>query len=163
MLQGSKPVIRILLLILVLSAAFLFFFPMKNSKPLLSLDKLTMPNLSDIKLPEVNLPNLSGDSPSGQVTVYKWQDASGNWHFSNEPPPDNTPYQTTKVDPNANLIHSEAAAPTEYQKTGPYSPVSNGNRETNEALEKLSDMIEPTRKAKNALRQHEQEELEKTE
>lgn len=163
MLPGSKSVIRTLLLILVLAAAFLFFYPMKNGKPLLSLDKLRTQNLPDISLPDVKLPTLRGDSASGQVTVYKWKDASGNWQFSNEPPPDGTPYQTTAVDPNANLIQGMDATTPRDGKSGVNRGQGSNSSDRDEALETMSDAIQPTRKAKDALKQHEEVEQKLTE
>jgi len=150
--------------LLALSAAFLFLYPMKNGKPLLSLEELKMQKLPDISLPDIELPKLPGDSSSSTVKVYKWQDSSGNWHFSNEPPPDHTSYQTTDVDPNANLIQGmKSTAPKTGVSSGSISQGSGSSSERDEALEKISDAIKPTRKAKDALRQHEQVEQELTE
>lgn len=43
-------------------------------------------------------------SPTGLTTVYKWQDAEGNWHFSDRPVVENS--ETLTYNPNANIIQS---------------------------------------------------------
>jgi len=36
--------------------------------------------------------------------VYKWQDASGAWHVSDQPPPDGTPYQQESYTHETNVL-----------------------------------------------------------
>jgi len=63
--------LKILMGLLVLGIAGLFFIKGPSGEPFLSLDDL---------IPEVPV-----DKSSEPVTVYKWQDENGIWQFSNEP------------------------------------------------------------------------------
>jgi hypothetical protein len=38
------------------------------------------------------------------ATVYKWQDASGNWHVSDQPPPEGTDYKAEKYSRDTNVV-----------------------------------------------------------
>lgn len=38
------------------------------------------------------------------TTVYKWQDASGAWHVSDEPPPTDTDYQAEEYNRDVNVL-----------------------------------------------------------
>ena len=161
MRTGYRKVIRALLLLLVFAAAFPFVYPMKDGKPLLTLDKLKLPAMPDIPVAEVSLPSMQEGAAAAPVTVYKWQDAEGSWHFSNEPPPAGVAYQTTELDPNANLIQGVKAAPS--------APADNneGHNGTDKELvfgyspQKVGEMMEKTRQVKEALeqRQRAQQEL----
>ena len=41
------------------------------------------------------------------TTVYKWQDAKGNWQISNSPPASNIPYETQEYHRDTNIMPSE--------------------------------------------------------
>ncbi len=83
------------LLLLVAAAALPFVLPLREGKPLLDWRKLT--------LPAPPLPTL-GAPDAGPVSVYRWQDAQGQWQFSNEPPPEGMSYELQIIDPDANLM-----------------------------------------------------------
>jgi len=161
MRTGYRKIIRALLLLLVFAAAFPFVYPMKDGKPLLSLDRIKLPAMPDITLPDVSLPSTQEESAAVPVIVYKWQDAEGSWHFSNEPPPPGVAYQTTELEPNANLIQGVKAAPS------PSADRNGGHQGTDKELvfgyspEKVGEMMEKTRQVKEALeqRQRAQQEL----
>jgi hypothetical protein len=163
MRSGSRSVIRVLLLLLVFAGIFPFVYPLKDGKPLLSLDQLTMPKIPDVSLPNVSLP-LSEDKPAATpVTVYKWQDAEGNWHFSNEPPPAGIPYESSEVDPNANLIqgvNSSPAATAEETQSKRNSDKTDKEVVFGYTPEKVGEMMEKTRNVKKALEQRQQAEQE---
>jgi hypothetical protein len=38
------------------------------------------------------------------TTIYKWQDASGGWHVSDQPPPSGTKYQIEKYSRDTNVL-----------------------------------------------------------
>ncbi len=66
-----------------------------------------------------------GDDDSKTTTVYKWQDAGGEWHFSNTPPPKGVASQVQTYRADTNVIQ----APRQQQKpiatTPSPPPVSN--------------------------------------
>lgn len=44
-------------------------------------------------------------APSPSVTrAYKWRDAQGSWHISDQPPPAGTPYQSIQVRSDENVL-----------------------------------------------------------
>lgn len=159
MSKTSRIVIRILLLLLVLAGIFPFVYPMKDGKPLLSLDDIVLPKLPDVSLPDVSLP---GDEPPAgtPVTIYKWRDSSGNLHFSSEKPPAGVAYEAGEVDPNANLIQGVATVPAKTSPQtsgkGDAAPSSDKPSVFGYTPEKISEMMEQTRKAKKALEERQQ-------
>lgn len=50
------------------------------------------------------------------TTLYKWQDANGQWQVSNTPPPEGTPHETLKYRDDVNLIPSEAITGKKREK-----------------------------------------------
>ncbi len=38
------------------------------------------------------------------TTVYKWQDAQGNWHITDQPPPAGTTYETLEYSSDSNVM-----------------------------------------------------------
>ena len=80
-----------LLLSLLILAVILPFTPlMPGGKPLIK--------VSDLKWPELGVPGSNKQfTPSGNTqTVYKWQDAQGNIHFSDQAP-NNEMIQSSKI------------------------------------------------------------------
>lgn len=53
-----------------------------------------------------------GDEESHTTTVYKWQDADGEWHFSNTPPPQGVASQIQTYRADTNVIQ----APSQQQQ-----------------------------------------------
>jgi len=45
---------------------------------------------------------LEREPPSSHV--YKWRDADGEWHVSDEPPPEGTPYQRLEYGSDVNIM-----------------------------------------------------------
>jgi len=88
--------IRMLVVLVVIVGIFPFILPLKDGKPLLKWSDISMPKqlkvpaLSDLPdmpdLPDVS--DLYSGSSDVSVTVYKWRDANGNWHFGDAPPAD---------------------------------------------------------------------------
>ena len=66
-----------------------------NTKTRDLLNSLKTPQLSmpDISLPQT-IPQLSQQHAKA---AYKWRNAQGNWQYTSQPPPANTPY--TRIDP----------------------------------------------------------------
>jgi hypothetical protein len=61
---------------------------------------LKMPTLSTPDVKTI-LPKPAGEPPQ---LAYKWQDAQGSWHYSNEPPPEGITAQEIKLDKNRNVM-----------------------------------------------------------
>lgn len=162
MSKTSRTVIRVLLLLLLFAGVFPFVYPMKDGKPLLSLNSLTLPKMPDVSLPDISLSAEQEATPATPVTVYKWQDSSGNWHFSSEKPPAGVTYEASEVDPNANLIQGVAKAPATAKPEKP-AETDSGVQSDKEIVfgytpEKISEMMKKTRNVKKALEQRQQAE-----
>ena len=54
---------------------------------------------------EQQLDRLSGEKASR--TLYRWQDADGQWQVSDRPPPAGTEYEILQYAPETNVIPSE--------------------------------------------------------
>ncbi len=162
----SRKMLRMLLLLLVFAAVVPFVYPLKNGKPLLSLEQLRLPSLPELSLPELPLPSPNNAAGNGTVTAYKWRDAQGNWQFDSEPPKD-VAYETMELDPNTNLIQGMKAAPSpapaEPAMTEKPRQPGDGEVEFGYTPEKIEAMMEKTRQVRDALDAHHQslEELEK--
>lgn len=155
-----RLIIKTLLALLVIAAIAPFTLPLKNGEPLLKWSELNLPKLPGLPaMPDFS----SGDTqeaPSRPVTTYKWQDAEGNWHLGDTPPP-NTPYKTITVDPNTNLIQATTPAPA-AQPTTPepdnkrpalpdYSPAMAYDPE------KVSEVMDKARNVENLIQQRQEQ------
>lgn len=143
--------IRTLLLLLLLSAVFPFVYPLKDGKPLLSLDKLKLP-----PLPEMAIPGLT--SANQPITAYKWQDAQGEWHFANDPP-QGVDYETLEVDPNTNLVPEVKPSPASaaQNRSEQQEPTRNSDEVTfGYTPEKIEAMMDKTRQARDRTNEHHQ-------
>jgi hypothetical protein len=158
MRSTPRKLIRILMLVLIFATAFLFIYPMKNGKPLLSLGALHLPSIPEVPLPEIpSLGQGKGDAP---VTVYQWQDSNGGWHFSNEAPPAGVRYEARTVDPNTNLLQSEgatASAPPEQRHS---SPSTDQTLDFDYSPESISRVLEQTDKVREAAEQRQRQQQE---
>ena len=103
---------KLLIAALVLAVLLPFtFLKGPDGKPLMSIDKLSLP---DLKMPDLKMPGIpdsvknSGlNSKSGSMDViYKWKDENGELHFSSTPPPDGVEFTSKGYDPNTNLIQA---------------------------------------------------------
>lgn len=155
MRSGFRKVIRTLLLLLVVATLFLFVYPLKDGKPLLSVDKIRLPAMPDVSLPDVALPT-SGTGDTAEVTIYKWQDSEGGWHFSNEPPPAGVRYETSRINPDANRIGSVPGAASDTQKQTREGKTTGEEKPFDYSAEKISEMMGATSRVKNALESHNQ-------
>ena len=89
--------LKLLLFTLVLALAAPFILKDEDGRPLMEAGKLRMPTLGTPSLPALDavrnvvdeagnrLTEWGGEPPA--TTVYKWRDAAGGWHFSDEAPP----------------------------------------------------------------------------
>ena len=80
----------------------------------------------DIKIPDgLSLPA----QKAAKQQVYKWKDADGVWHFSSEPPTDNSVFEQLEIDPNINVIASVPVEPKEEPVGQPQESVDSGQDE----------------------------------
>jgi len=112
-----KFMFKLFLLTVILICATPFIMKDEYGRPLMTLDKLTMPAtlLSDFKkflgfTKQITSAMDSDDDKSkNNITeVYKWKDKEGAWHFSDSNTPDNT-RELVKIDSNANIVHIDIA------------------------------------------------------
>lgn len=90
--------LKIMILLVVLAGVGLFFLKGPSGEPFLTLDDFTPdPEITDLVSQKV-----APQKPE-PVTIYKWQDENGAWHFSNEPV-DVEGVETMVVDGDINLI-----------------------------------------------------------
>lgn len=156
-----KKIIRTLLLLLVFAAVVPFVYPMKNGKPLLSLDRLELPSLPELSLPDIPLLSQEKTAETGTLTTaYKWRDPRGNWQFGSEPPRDG-PYETLQLDPNVNLIQGEKAAPEPAPEGAGAAQKAPSQADDGEVVfgytpAKIEAMMEKTHQVKEAMEAHHQ-------
>ncbi len=64
-------------------------------------------------------PKLPGINEENETTIYKWQDDSGEWHFSNQPPPADVNSSVKTYDNNVNITQTPPPAPVENKPEQP--------------------------------------------
>ena len=158
-----KSSVIVLLLLLIFAGVVPFVLPLKDGKPLL---EFSWSNIKTPSLPQIpNLPNLNlgadKDEAGREVEIYRWQDAEGNWQFSNIAP-SHQDYQTMKVAPDANLIQGEAATvkkepiaakTSEKSTTTPSSPLSAVNPHA------VNKLLQDSKSIENTLQQRHEEQM----
>jgi hypothetical protein len=94
-----------LLAVLLVVALIAAFLPVWNGgRALLSLDDLRQAD---------GLPKLDLDGRQDTVLIYKWRDAKGEIHYSNEPPPPDALYEQIEIDPDVNTLPAVPASEPE--------------------------------------------------
>ncbi len=106
--------LRLLIIFIIALIAGAYFFSPKNPDD----DRSALSQgLSKIRSLSKDLDNTTHKTS----TVYKWQDAEGEWHFSNTPPPAGIRREVQTYRTDSNLIqapqHAKTAAPTANQST----------------------------------------------
>jgi hypothetical protein len=126
-----KLFIKLMLFVVVLAMAGPFLMKGPDGRPLLTLEKLGLPSVPQLKqmittarnnlpiaktestatnsvendaLPRNDLP--TAVRPGRGDVFYKWQNEHGIWQFTTEPPSSPTTYQEVYTDPQANIIQS---------------------------------------------------------
>jgi len=99
----------LIILIIVLIAGAFFLAPENpgDGNPAL------LQGLSQIR----SLAEEAGEEEPKSATIYKWQDANGEWHFSNTPPPAGVASQVKTYRTDANVIQATRTPPAD--KAGP--------------------------------------------
>lgn len=93
--------------------------------------------------------------PAKKTHYYKWQDAEGNWHMSDQAP-DGIEAQRLVADPNANIIQSIAVP---QDKTASKKNQDNAQISANPAvyLSRAKQTMQDAEEAKDLLNQRQQE------
>ena len=97
--------------------------------------------------------------PEREVTVYKWRDASGQWHYSDSPPEDGSEVATLTVSNKANIIQPLAdtkAAPEEPVETEKKPAAKEEPKDDGLTLENLRNIMEDTRNARDLMEKRNQ-------
>lgn len=133
-------------LILLLSLAIVLAFILPWGNPL-----LTWKQLKQYKS-AIPLPATVHDDQR-EVTVYRWRDTEGNWHFSNEPPAEGIDYQVLEVNPDTNLIPG---------LPGKNPPPASGGEAENASLfgysaEDLNKLLDGSGDADEAIKQRQEQ------
>jgi len=105
LLRQTAMFLSLLIILIIALVAGAFFLAPDNpddGSPAL------LQGLSQIR----NMTEGLGDAESKTTTVYKWQDADGEWHFSNTPPPQGVASQVQTYRADTNVIQ----APRQQQK-----------------------------------------------
>jgi hypothetical protein len=139
----------IILLIAAIAAAILY-----GLNPYGGQTSLSLPKLPDV-------PSLSDDEKKAPsvTTVYKWQDENGEWHFSNQPPPEGVARKVITYRSDANVIQPPKASPKPAQPSGepetsasPLLPITNPG--------KVKKLMDDAKNIENLL-QDRQEQMDK--
>lgn len=162
-----KLFMKLLLTLLVLAVLAPFtILKDEAGRPLMS--------LTDLKMPDVDVPAISDEVPGSSVTedvIYQWKDADGNLHFTTAPPPEGVEYTERSFDPNANVIQAVKPKAASEVANGGDAEVSSesaegieegkiGNPYTPEKIEKLVKDAKDVQKKLNERYQKQQEILE---
>jgi len=113
-----KLFFRLMIFVILLVFASLFFIKGSDNKPILSLDSFRKANISmpssesveDIKQDLAEKIKKAADTlpidKDKTVTIYKWKDSKGNWTYSDHP---NTGggYDKVVIKPYGNVLHFE--------------------------------------------------------
>ena len=111
------------ILVLVAAMALPFFIDNNNGEPMLSL-----PSTESFLPSKSSTATISNVLPT-TTTVFKWKDASGVWHYTDQAPTDRVDIETVEIDTRTNIIQSfsdsspdvaaDSAASTAAKMTSP--------------------------------------------
>ena len=123
--MGLKLFVRLMALVLVLAMAGPFVLKGPDGQPLMS--------MADVRAAATRTGNSMkmqwrrlrgdvgqalGDENAGKVEMHRWQDANGQWHYSDEPP-DGVGAETIYVDPDASRMDPVEVRPRQRDNAGP--------------------------------------------
>lgn len=115
-MRFARKMITLLFLLLALALLVLFTLPLKDGKPLLAWNQVRLPAVPALQLPQWS--GSDGQQAPAQVTVYRWRDQDGVWHYGSSPPPDGRPYESRTIDTAANADLFPAAPAQREQPAG---------------------------------------------
>lgn len=158
----SRILIKIVIMFTIIFIAVFYYFPLSQGQiPESPFEKLKITANKiwlNIKKTDISMPKLPELPKSTQpskdpVTVYRWQDASGQWHFSNSPPasPEKAVnYSSLVVNPDSNVIQSVEPSKVKMdlkKNNSSDEPVQSDNMNpySKEAIAKLFEQTETIR------------------
>ena len=99
-------ILIVILLLLVGAAALTELNPASDSS-----DNPLMKGLATVHawFSEAPDKSKSAKTKKGETAVYKWQDAAGEWHFSNQPPPPGISHKVTIYRSDTNITQAPPA------------------------------------------------------
>lgn len=95
----------ILLIVAIAGAVFYYSNTSDESSPLLR-------GLAEVR----SLTREAAPEPPAETTVYKWKDKNGEWHFSNQPPPEGVAAEITIYRSDVNVMPSPKADTSPEEK-----------------------------------------------
>lgn len=131
-IQGLQMFLKIMILLVILAGVGLFILKGPNGEPFLTLDDFT---------PDQEITDVLAQKPE-PVTIYKWQDEDGAWHFSNEPV-DVEGVETMVVDGDINLmpaVTTSTSSSGKHPDAKDYSSIPDGV--TSVAPEQIAEMMD---------------------
>ena len=105
-----KLFVKLMALIVVLAVAGPFFIKGPDGRPLMEIGEVAASIKRQWNAMVVDAGRRVGNEDAGKVEVYRWQDADGNWHFSDEENPRGES-ELIKVDPYASRMDPFVATP----------------------------------------------------
>ncbi len=152
---------KFLLLILVLALAGPFFIKGPDGDPLLtgsdvkhSFQKTVASARQKWRSVSTDTQRALGNDNAGKTTVHKWQDANGQWHYSDEAP-EGEISETLVVDPDLNVM--DAIPIIKPEQTSVNTPAATDSTEISQPLipiptpGRVKDALQKTRDAKQQV------------
>ncbi len=98
-----KLFVKLMLLAVIMAISGPYFIKGPDGAPLWSL-RDTAASVSGLFSKLRSNPLTAAVTPGGEaVEIYRWQDADGQWHFTNVAP-DDSPHSVLRIDPKTNAI-----------------------------------------------------------
>lgn len=102
--------VRLIALIVIAALAGPFFLRGPDGRPLMTVGDLSAKVAAGAARAKTGLKHAwtragraAGDEDAGKVEMYRWQDASGQWHYADEPPAQGGA-ERILIDPNASRM-----------------------------------------------------------
>jgi len=137
-----------MILLLLAAGVAPFFLKGPDGQPLMQ--------MSDIKFSKLKLPWFGDKSNSADTTLHRWQDANGEWHYSDQAPEHAS--EQVHIDPNINVIQAPSTPPP--AKSAPTRDTSHVEPKPVEPLKpsilnpgSLKDAVDETRNVREQVEQ----------
>ena len=136
--------IRMMICIVVIAVAAPFFIPGPGGKPIMTPDMLKFDAPSMPELPSFGIGD-EADSSSTSQTLYRYQDANGVWHYTDDPAMANQA-EEIEVSTDINLMQAppeapRVSAPEVNISANPLTAITRGDQVMEDAQE-VQQMLE---------------------
>ncbi len=143
-----RRIIKSLVWIVVIAVPLLYYLPPLGGYPpfyplgAINIKQVLRTLQQDIK---AQLPR----ADSKAVRIYRWQDKSGQWHYSSTPPQEGVAYEEHRVDPDTNLIPgtSDGEQESSMGTSAADNAAGNGKTPSPYPLEGMEKIMERAREA----------------